>query len=173
MQPAYHDLPLAQGTLRLLPELAAVWLEEQTLFLADVHLGRSAANRSAGIFMPQGTDTADLQRITQLINEHTIQRVIILGDLFHARRGMTSDTIAHFGNWISQHNAEIILVEGNHDRNARRYDPGTTSSRTTRRTSRRSDSVTEAFVKSFARKIGTKTGDAIVRGILGGLFKSR
>ena len=38
---------------------------------------------------------------------------------------------------------------------------------------RRSDSVTEAFAKSFARQLGTKSGQALVRGVLGSLFKSR
>lgn len=68
--------------------------------------------------------------------------------------------------------------------NARRYDPtprrqpsGTSTStrRTTIGTSRKSgsDSVAEAFAKSFARQLGSKSGQAIVRGILGGLFKAR
>ncbi len=39
--------------------------------------------------------------------------------------------------------------------------------------SRRSDSVGTAFAKSFARQIGTQTGRAVVRGILGGLFRAR
>ena len=67
-------------------------------------------------------------------------------------------------------------------RNARRYDPtpryqapGKTS--TTRRTastrSSGSDSVAEVFAKSVVRQLGTKSGQAIVRGILGTLFKSR
>ncbi|MDQ1847989.1 DUF853 family protein [Gemmobacter fulvus] len=38
---------------------------------------------------------------------------------------------------------------------------------------RRSDSVTEAFAKSFARQLGTKSGQAIVRGVLGSLFRKR
>jgi len=37
----------------------------------------------------------------------------------------------------------------------------------------RSDSIAEAFGKSFARQLGTRTGQAVVRGVLGGLFKSR
>jgi len=37
----------------------------------------------------------------------------------------------------------------------------------------RSDSVTDAFAKSFARQLGSKTGQAVVRGILGSLFRSR
>jgi uncharacterized protein len=61
---------------------------------------------------------------------------------------------------------------------ARRYD-GAASSRstrstgTTRSTSSRSDGIGEAFAKSFARQLGTKSGQAIVRGVLGSLFKSR
>ena len=39
--------------------------------------------------------------------------------------------------------------------------------------SSRSDSVGEAFAKSFARQLGTQSGRAIVRGVLGGLFRSR
>ena len=67
-------------------------------------------------------------------------------------------------------------------RNARRYDPTpryqpprqtTTARRTTSSRSSGSDSVGEAFAKSFARQLGTKSGQAIVRGILGTLFKSR
>jgi len=37
----------------------------------------------------------------------------------------------------------------------------------------RSDSVTEAFAKSFARQIGSKAGQAVVRGVLGSLFRRR
>jgi DNA helicase HerA-like ATPase len=42
-----------------------------------------------------------------------------------------------------------------------------------RSTSRRSDSVGTAFAKSFARQLGTQSGRAVVRGILGGLFRGR
>lgn len=53
---------------------------------------------------------------------------------------------------------------------ARRYS-GTRVSRSTSK--RRGDSVGQAFAKSFARSIGTRAGSALVRGIMGGLFKSR
>jgi hypothetical protein len=33
--------------------------------------------------------------------------------------------------------------------------------------------VTEAFAKSFARQLGSKSGQALVRGVLGSLFKAR
>ena len=37
----------------------------------------------------------------------------------------------------------------------------------------RSDSVGEAFAKSFARQLGSRTGAAVVRGVLGSLFRQR
>ncbi|MFY0691372.1 MAG: DUF853 family protein [Paracoccaceae bacterium] len=57
---------------------------------------------------------------------------------------------------------------------ARRYSGARVGRSTTkRRKSRRGDSVGEAFAKSMMRSIGTKAGTAIVRGIMGSLFKGR
>ena len=56
----------------------------------------------------------------------------------------------------------------------RRYDGGSRSpAPKTTSTRRSSDSIGEAFAKSFARQLGTKSGQAIVRGVLGSLFKKR
>ncbi len=52
---------------------------------------------------------------------------------------------------------------------ARRYDGAAAR----KSSSSRSDSVVETFGKSLARQLGTRTGQALVRGILGSLFKSR
>lgn len=57
-------------------------------------------------------------------------------------------------------------------RNARRYDPRD-ETRALRARSSRSDSIVETFGKSLARQLGTKSGQAIVRGVLGSLFRGR
>ncbi len=67
--------------------------------------------------------------------------------------------------------AEAASAEERQYRNARRYDDALPR-RTATRTSR-SDSLVQTFGKSVVRQLGTKTGQAIVRGILGSLFKSR
>ena len=54
---------------------------------------------------------------------------------------------------------------------ARRYDPTMPKTRA-KRVSRR-DTPVDAFAKSLARQLGTRTGRAIMRGVLGGLFKGR
>ncbi len=59
-------------------------------------------------------------------------------------------------------------------RSARRY-TGSGVGRSTSRTpkKRRGDTAAQAFAKSMARSLGTRAGTAIVRGVLGGLFKGR
>ncbi|UWQ19547.1 DUF853 domain-containing protein [Jannaschia sp. M317] len=54
----------------------------------------------------------------------------------------------------------------------RRYTGGRVSRSTSTR-SRRSDSVGTTFAKSMARSLGNRAGKALVRGVLGGLFRGR
>lgn len=54
---------------------------------------------------------------------------------------------------------------------ARRYDGGGAREPARRTSSSRSDSLGTTLAKSFVRQLGTKTGQAVVRGILGSMFK--
>ncbi|MFQ5439195.1 MAG: helicase HerA-like domain-containing protein [Paracoccaceae bacterium] len=56
-------------------------------------------------------------------------------------------------------------------RSARRYSGARVSRTPTPR--RRGDSLGTAFAKSMARSVGTRAGSAVVRGVLGGLFRGR
>jgi DNA helicase HerA-like ATPase len=56
---------------------------------------------------------------------------------------------------------------------ARRYSGGRVGRSTAKPVRSRSDSVAETFAKSFARQLGGNAGRAVVRGVLGGLFKGR
>lgn len=60
-------------------------------------------------------------------------------------------------------------------RAGRRYSGARVSRSTSTKRSRssRSDSIGTVFAKSFARQLGTRSGKAVVRGILGGLFRGR
>lgn len=59
-------------------------------------------------------------------------------------------------------------------RNARRYEPRREAApQTSRSRSSRSDTIVETFGKSLARQLGTKSGQALVRGVLGSLFRGR
>ena len=67
-------------------------------------------------------------------------------------------------------------IDAQAQKSGRRYDDNSPWGRTehaSRRTSSRNDSLVETLGKSMVRQIGSSAGRAIVRGVLGGLFKSR
>lgn len=105
--------------LRLLPERALLWEARETLVLADPHFGKSAAFRAGGIPVPPGTTADDLARLDALIRAHAPRRLLVLGDLLHARAGRAPELLAQIAGWRARHAAlEVELVAGNHDRQA-------------------------------------------------------
>lgn len=101
----------------LLPGRAALVPASHTLLVADLHLGKAAAFRHAGIPVPEGSAQRDLRRLAALVARHAVRRLLILGDLFHARSGCTEAVHAEFAALRSQIAAtEVVLVLGNHDR---------------------------------------------------------
>ncbi len=112
----------------LLPGRAALLPATQTLVCADVHLGKAATFRRAGLPVPEGSAQQDLKRLAGLITAHDARRLIIAGDLFHARAGCTPRVLGEFTDFREQihkqSNTEVILVLGNHERSlGRQFSP--------------------------------------------------
>jgi DNA ligase-associated metallophosphoesterase len=104
------DILLLAGRAAFLPATA-------TLLVADLHLGKAATFRSAGIPIPEGSAQRDLARLERLVDETAARRLIVLGDLFHARSGCTAKVFDEFAAMRARiAAAEVILVAGNHDR---------------------------------------------------------
>jgi DNA ligase-associated metallophosphoesterase len=101
-----------------LGERALWWARRRTLCVADVHLGKAAAFRSAGVPVPESAK-ADLARLSGLIEKWGPERLVVLGDLLHARTGVTAAVVGAFADWRRAHRAlDVLLVRGNHDVNA-------------------------------------------------------
>ena len=101
----------------LLPGRAAFLPADGTLLVADLHLGKAATFRQAGIPVPEGSAQADLARLERLVHETAARRLLILGDLFHARSGCTEAVCAEFAALRRRiATTAVILVIGNHDR---------------------------------------------------------
>jgi DNA ligase-associated metallophosphoesterase len=101
----------------LLPGRAALVPASATLLVADLHLGKAATFRKAGIPVPEGSAQRDLARLADLVTRHGVRRLIVLGDLFHARSGCTEQVQAEFAAMREQlASTEFVLVLGNHDR---------------------------------------------------------
>ncbi len=105
--------------LWLLPESAAWHAASRTLFIADLHLGKSATFRARGLPVPSGTTQDNLQRLAALVQAHAAQRVVFLGDLLHSRHAQAAAAIAPLQAWRAAHAAlRCVLVRGNHDAHA-------------------------------------------------------
>ena len=95
---------------------AIYWPREKTLIVADVHLGKGSAFRRSGIAVPAGSTQQDLQRLSALIEQHSAQRLLVLGDLFHARLDADEPWHPQFDAFRHQQAAlRIDVVQGNHD----------------------------------------------------------
>ncbi len=113
------DFGFAGARWRALPQRALFWLGRCWLVVADVHVGKAATFRARGVPVPQGTTTANLARLTGLIDALQPQRIVFLGDLLHAREAHRAEAMTQLERWRRQHSAlPMTLVEGNHDRHA-------------------------------------------------------
>jgi len=112
-------LKLLDQDLLLLPQKAIYWQQQQTLLVADVHLGKTGHFRKAGIAVPRDLEQNDLAVLSDLVTEFKPTRIIFLGDLFHS--DMNADW-EWFTMWRQQFpNLTIDLVRGNHDIIADKY----------------------------------------------------
>ena len=116
------ECEVAGERLQLLPERAMFWPAQRTLFVADYHLGKAASFRSAGIPLPSGTTTENVERLERAISRTRSRRVVFLGDFLHSAAGRAPRTLARFAAWRDgRRGLELLLVRGNHD--ARAGDP--------------------------------------------------
>jgi DNA ligase-associated metallophosphoesterase len=69
--------------------------------------------------VPAGTTANNLARLDALIDAHGVERVVFLGDMFHARESHAPVTLAALRAWRERRaELQLLLVEGNHDANA-------------------------------------------------------
>jgi DNA ligase-associated metallophosphoesterase len=102
--------------LVLLHHKAVLWPARKTLVIADPHFGKAAAFRRLGVPIPRGTTNGTLARLTTVLTNTAAERLVVLGDFFHARAGRAESTLAALAIWRERHHAlEITLVRGNHD----------------------------------------------------------
>lgn len=111
-------ITLGSTPAELLPDRAVFLPTSRTLVVADLHLGKSATFRSRGLAVPEGSSAADLARLTTLIRDTAPRSLVIAGDLFHARDGLTTATLDLLGGWLESQPFPVILTEGNHDARA-------------------------------------------------------
>jgi DNA ligase-associated metallophosphoesterase len=114
------SIDAAGETLWLLPEGAAWWPAERTLFVADLHLGKGAAFRAQGQAVPAGSSARTLARLEVLMAAHKATRLVVLGDFWHSAEGLIPALLESVDGFARR--VPTVLVLGNHDR--RIHPPG-------------------------------------------------
>ena len=114
------SLTLAGELVYLLSERALYWPGASTLVVADLHWGKPPLFPTPGTPAPLATSSDDLARLDSALQRTSARRMVVLGDLFHAKAGRVgSHTLAELRRWRSlAGNFEILLVRSNHDRHS-------------------------------------------------------
>jgi uncharacterized protein len=110
------EFEVAGEHVHLFATRALYWPLQDALLIADLHLGKAATFRAAGIALPKGSTATDLRRLGDTLDDCGATRVIVLGDLLHG-----ASRAAHWQeewrNWRSLRPAVTVqVIGGNHDR---------------------------------------------------------
>lgn len=112
-----QTVTMADHELTLLPSGAIYCAALDTLFVADVHLGKAATYRRLGQPVPAGTTSQTLAQLSRDILHHRVGHLIVLGDFLHGPHVQRSaSTLQTIDRWRHAHaQCAMTLIRGNHD----------------------------------------------------------
>lgn len=82
------------------------------LLVSDIHLGKISHFRKHGAAVPLQATDRNFKRLDALIETFRPHSIVFLGDLFHSHMNREWD---FFAAWVKTCQAQLLLVEGNHD----------------------------------------------------------
>lgn len=107
-------ITIREEELILAKERAIFLPKEKLLAISDLHLGKAAHFRKAGLQVPSTLAQNDLNRLSDLLDQYQPKKLLINGDMFH--HDLNTD-IDGFEQWRNQYaSLKFVLVKGNHDK---------------------------------------------------------
>jgi DNA ligase-associated metallophosphoesterase len=95
-------------------ERAIYFPQQQLLAISDLHLGKAAHFRKAGLQVPSTMAKDDLDRLARLVDHYQPKTLLVNGDMLHS--DLNTD-VTEFHQWKQQYSAvKFLLVKGNHDK---------------------------------------------------------
>lgn len=108
------ELKIRNNTFVLLTQKALYWKERDILLISDLHIGKIAHFRKAGIAVPQAGIQQNFSRLDEVIATTNASHILFVGDLFHSD---VNQEWNQFCTWRKQYsNVSMDIVLGNHDR---------------------------------------------------------
>lgn len=112
-----HTLTLYEADLELLPQRAVYWKQENTLLVADVHLGKEHAFGRQGIAIPAGSSERTLRNLSLCLKNTSANECIVLGDFFHDTPVASDSWLVSIREFLDEHpDVTFTIVAGNHDK---------------------------------------------------------
>lgn len=111
--PALLSHTIGSDHFVLSSERTLFWENEQTLIVADLHIGKTGHFRKSGIAVPQSVYKEDLQRLMTQILFFKADKLIIVGDLSHSHANRELDLFLRWRRDFAS--LDIKLARGNHD----------------------------------------------------------
>ena len=103
------------SSLEMLPTRALLLPQTNELLICDIHLGKGEYFQQNGIPLTNNSDEQNLLRIKNIVKEHSPNKLIILGDLFHSKYSISESLKNKVELLAATLNIKIELIVGNHD----------------------------------------------------------
>jgi len=107
-----QQIEINNHTFILHPLSVVFWKQKSMLIISDVHLGKVSHFRKFGAAVPQKAIQMNFDLMTEAVRRFSPKTICFLGDLFHSS---INNEWHLFETWIAEQDADVVLVEGNHD----------------------------------------------------------
>jgi uncharacterized protein len=109
------SISILGNAMTLLPCGSVLSEADRILFVSDLHLGKAETFRRHSVPIPEGADERTLHRLTEAMRATRPTKVVILGDLIHAKCPDHSAVLFQLAHFLQSHDVGFNLVIGNHD----------------------------------------------------------
>ncbi len=110
------NIDWADRRWELLPQRVVVQHDTRTVIVTDLHLGKADHFRLSGVPVPDACNGDTLDRLARVCESSAAESLIILGDFFHSRAGVTDSLLRRLRGWRDRVSyLDIYNVRGNHD----------------------------------------------------------
>lgn len=108
-----NKIKLLHQHFYLLPERAVYWKKMSAIIVSDLHFGKAAHFRKAGIAISDEVFINDMINLDKIIHQFNANKLLVVGDMFHSD---INSEVSFFSLWQKHIKPiEVILVKGNHD----------------------------------------------------------
>ena len=111
-------LEFCKNTFEIDPHGILIWSKFNTAIVSDLHLEKGSSYAKYGQYLPPHDSLETLINLEKILSNYKIKKIILLGDTFHDENALNRmNTEAQKKLQLLIDRYELILIEGNHDKN--------------------------------------------------------